>query len=267
MSQNKKALTLSIIIPVYNDARHLRDCLESIKNQVEQADEVVVVDNNSTDDSVKIAKKYKFVRLIHEPKQGVLHARNKGFDVANSDIIGRIDSDTVLPKDWVRHVKEYYADAEHREDALTGSGYFYNVPFPYLHRALLGQIMIRLNRFLLGHYIVWGSNMALPASSWRVVRKDVCMRNDIHEDLDLAIHLHRHAFQITYHSQLRVGVVMRRVFSDFGALRKRLLMWPETLKAHHNPKWVFGWLGAYILYGLSPILVLSNWLRKIIGRY
>jgi glycosyltransferase involved in cell wall biosynthesis len=261
MVKKIKPLTLSIIIPVYNDARYLRACLESIQEQSVAPDEVIVVDNNSTDSSAEVALEYDFVTLLKEKKQGVFYARNKGFNSAHSQILGRIDSDTILPKDWVAFVKHFYTDPKRQDDALTGSGYFYNIPLRWIHRLVVGQVTFRMNRFLLGHYIVWGSNMAIPRKMWVAVRDDVCEREDIHEDLDLAIHLHRHAFQITYRSKLVVGVVMRRVLTDFGSLRPRMLMWPNTLKAHHNPKWIFGWLGAYALFIFSPLIIIANKIR------
>ena len=65
-------------------------------NQQVPADEVVVVDNNSTDRSMDIARQYN-MRIVQEPKQGMIYARNRGFDEANGDVIIRIDGDTVLP--------------------------------------------------------------------------------------------------------------------------------------------------------------------------
>ena len=60
----KKALTLSIVIPVYNEQDQIKGCLDAIKNQTIAPQEVIVVDNNSNDNSIAIAKKYAFVRII-----------------------------------------------------------------------------------------------------------------------------------------------------------------------------------------------------------
>jgi glycosyltransferase involved in cell wall biosynthesis len=96
-----KTLTLSIVIPVYNEQCHLKACLDAIANQTESPDEVIVVDNNSTDRTLAIAESYPFVKILKEKKQGVLAVRTKGFNSARSSIIGRIDADTVLPPGWV----------------------------------------------------------------------------------------------------------------------------------------------------------------------
>jgi glycosyltransferase involved in cell wall biosynthesis len=102
----RKALSLSIVIPVYNEQSHLKACLDSIAKQEDYPDEVIVVDNNSTDKTCDIAKSYPFVKLAREKKQGVLSARTKGFNLAKSDFIGRIDADTVLPPTWIKDVKK-----------------------------------------------------------------------------------------------------------------------------------------------------------------
>src|ERR1035437_9021599 len=97
---NIKPLTLAIVIPVYNEEFYLKACLNSIAKQTVAPDEVIVVDNNSTDKSVQIAKSYKFVKLLHEKRQHQVFAQATGFNAIKSDIIGRIDADSILPPDW-----------------------------------------------------------------------------------------------------------------------------------------------------------------------
>lgn len=245
-----KAVSLSIIVPVYNEEGYLSACLDSIAKQTVMPDEVIVVDNNSTDRSAEVAKSYPFVRVVKAREQGIVHARNAGFDAAKSDVIGRLDADSVLPPGWVSYVKNFYQSPDHQDHALTGGGYFYNVSFPgrRINGWIQSQIAFRVNRWLLGHYILWGSNMALPAKLWRQVKPDVCLRNDVHEDLDLAIHLHRRGFPITYRAKLKVGVAVRRVFVNKKALYRNLMMWPQTLRTHGRWTWIFGWMGAVLLW-------------------
>lgn len=223
-------------------------------------DEVIVVNNNSTDETVKIALFFPFVRVINEKKQGIVYARNAGFDAAKSDIIGRIDADTLIPKDWTKKVKELYASKAHQNHAFTGGGYFYNLYFPprrigsWIH----AQLALHFNLLLLGHYILWGSNMAISQSQWRAVHDSVCLQNDIHEDIDLAIHLHRIGYKITYRADLSVGVAARRILDDRAASLSNMLWWPRSLRAHGNKRWVLSWLGAYGLYLLSFLLWAIN---------
>ena len=132
--------SLSIIIPAYNEARHIKACLDAIAAQTEVPDEVIVVDNNSTDRTVEIANSYPFVTIMNESTQGIVFARNRGFNATTTDIIGRIDADSVLPIDWVTRVKAYYAEPEHFASyAYTGGGFFYNKPLPSVSAWLQSQ--------------------------------------------------------------------------------------------------------------------------------
>ena len=105
-------MKISIVIPVYNEAEHLADCLNSIARQTTAPHEVIVVDNNSSDSSLAVALSFDFVSVITEPRQGVVHARNTGFNAAKGDLIGRIDADTVLPADWVAKALQIMQEAD-----------------------------------------------------------------------------------------------------------------------------------------------------------
>src|SRR3990167_3424187 len=120
---NDKRLTLSIVIPAYNEEDHLKACLDSISKQTIKPLQVIVVDNNSTDKTAEIAKSYNFVTLIKEEKQGIAYARNRGFDAVTADIIGRIDADTMLFPKWVEYAIDYLS--AHPDELLTGGGDFY----------------------------------------------------------------------------------------------------------------------------------------------
>jgi glycosyltransferase involved in cell wall biosynthesis len=259
-----KPLTLSIIIPVYNESGHIAGCLKSIQKQTVKPTEVIVVDNNSTDDTVKIAKKFKFVKVIKESQQGIVHARNAGFNFAKSTILARVDSDSRLPKDWVAKIINFYEDPIHlRNYAWTSDAYWYNASNPIVYSWVSSQIVFRFNRFILGHYPLWGSSMAISSQSWKQVKNKVCLRNDIHEDLDLSIHLHHLGYQITYATGVKMNVYIRRLYSDHDKLWSYLLLWPKTLKVHNLKRWYLGQIGAVIVYGGSPILIIQARIAKI----
>jgi glycosyltransferase involved in cell wall biosynthesis len=184
-----KLLTLSIIIPVYNEQSHLKDCLNSISNQTFKADEVIVVDNNSTDNSVKIAKKYKFVKVINEPNQGMTLAINRGLNEAKSNILARIDADASLNKDWIKIVKtEFSNDTE-----LAGlSGLGVNTARSIYANPTISKFFCRMYfwnmRGFLGIEVLWGSNMAIARQAWLKIKDQVCLDDKIvHEDQDLSL--------------------------------------------------------------------------------
>ncbi len=259
-------MKISLVIPVYNEAEALTACLEAVAQQTVAPFEVIVVDNNSTDGSVAVAQSYTFVRLVHESKQGVTHARTAGFDAARGDIIARIDADSVLPVDWLEHITDFYGQPN-QNAAFTGGAYFYNVRLPQAVAWLYNLLAFDLNHLLIGHVTLWGSNMAMTKAQWRQVRNLVCDRADMHEDLDLAIHLHELGYHIHYDRNFRIGAQLRRVRSNRHELWEYLQWWPRTLRRHAKRNWWLAWLfGGLMLYILTPLLSTFEYLARLRGR-
>ena len=109
ISSNPK---VSIIVPIYNTAKYLPKCLDSIVNQTYQNLEIILVDDGSTDDSKKIAdhyaKKDKRIKVIHQKNQGQSTARNVGLSKATGDYISFIDSDDEIEASFVEKLLELY---------------------------------------------------------------------------------------------------------------------------------------------------------------
>lgn len=97
---------LTIIICTYNRAKYLELCLDSLMNclQLVEYCEVLVVDNNSTDDTRAIAESYAGklpLRYVFEARQGLSHARNRGLAEARTDWLAFLDDDAKARPDWV----------------------------------------------------------------------------------------------------------------------------------------------------------------------
>jgi glycosyltransferase involved in cell wall biosynthesis len=265
MARNRP--NISLIIPAYNEERRLAACLDSVFSQTRPFDEVVVVDNGSTDATAAVARRYAGVRVLTEPKRGRVFAREAGFAAAHGTILARIDADTVLPSDWTAKIEGFYTLSGNTQAAWTGGAHFYNVRLPQAVSWLYNRLVFGFNRLLIGHPTLWGSNMALPVELWRAVRADICQRNDVHEDLDLAIHLHRRGYVIHYQRRARVRVQMRRVRSERHELWEYLLMWPRTLRVHGIKSWPVCWFfGAFLLYLITPLLNLAEYAARFFGK-
>lgn len=263
---NDSRRRVSIVIPAHNEERQLRACLDAIAAQTVRPYEVIVADNNSSDKTAEVAAVYDFVRVVREPQQGRVFARNAGFNAARGDIIGRIDADIVLPPQWVEHVMTFYAEPRNKHRAWTGAGHFYNVRMPRLVNFGYSLMAFRLNKLLLGHYSLWGSNMALSRTLWLAVQGEVCLRNDLHEDLDLAMHLAAKGFGITYDTsaETRVQAELRRVHSNRHELWEYLNWWPRALRLHGSPFWPVCWFfGVACLYLATFILVAAE---RLLGK-
>ena len=240
MNQIRKRV--SIVIPAYNEERYLSLCLESIAAQTTAPYEVIVVDNNSQDATAALARSYPFVRVVSEAQQGIVYARNAGFNAVSGDIIARIDADTILPADWVAQITAFYDQPKHAKYVVTGGcSRFYNLHSGKFTSRTYNFVVHRINRLLLGHYFPWGSNGALPAEAWHAIRNDVCLRDDIHEDLDLGIHLERAGFSVTYRPHITVQAIARRITSNHEGLWAYLAMWPRTYRVHQAQKAALIW--------------------------
>lgn len=87
---------VSVIIPVYNSSKYIKECLDSVIKQTYKNLEIIIVDDNSTDNSIEIIKSYNDKRIkIIESKEnvGAAESRNKGIDAATGDYLCFIDSD------------------------------------------------------------------------------------------------------------------------------------------------------------------------------
>ncbi len=97
---------ISIIVPVYNTEKYLAACLKSIKGQSYRDFEVIIVDNNSSDNSVRLIKKeikgHKRFSLLSEKKAGQGNARNAGLRKAKGELICFVDSDDFIAKDYLK---------------------------------------------------------------------------------------------------------------------------------------------------------------------
>ncbi|MEO0683470.1 MAG: glycosyltransferase family A protein [Cyanobacteria bacterium J06649_11] len=94
---------VSIIIPVYNDRDRLEKCLDILENQTypKESYEVIVVDNNSTDDIKSSVAKFSQATYAFEGISGSYSARNKGLSIAKGEILGFTDSDCAPTLNWI----------------------------------------------------------------------------------------------------------------------------------------------------------------------
>lgn len=183
-------LTLSLIIPVYNEERHIEACLEAVARQSVMPDEVIVVDNNSTDNTAKLAKKFKFVRVVSEKKQGLIPARDRGFKEAKGQILGRIDADSIIHEDWCERVKIAFSNEKDLQ-GLTGLARTYYLPMVASTRSTYpSRMYFWMIEGFLGINVMWGANMALRKSAWKKIEKDVHHDDkSVHEDQDISINM------------------------------------------------------------------------------
>lgn len=97
-------MKISVIIPAYNEEKFLPRTLMSLQNQnFTLPYEVIVVDNNSDDNTAEIARQYG-AKVVFEAKRGASRATNAGFSIAKGEILARMDADTYVPPDWLMKI-------------------------------------------------------------------------------------------------------------------------------------------------------------------
>jgi len=109
-------LRLSIVVNNYNYARYLPEALDSVIRQMQYGDELIVVDDGSTDESPAILRQYEVkhgIRLIQQENQGQMRAVRVGIEVARGDIVVLLDSDDYFLDgylDRLRHIYNEYPE-------------------------------------------------------------------------------------------------------------------------------------------------------------
>ncbi|MBN1260013.1 MAG: glycosyltransferase family 2 protein [Anaerolineae bacterium] len=189
---------VSVILPVYNGARFLRQALESIRAQTYTPYEILVIDDGSIDASAGIARSFPGVQYHRQPNQGVAHARNTGLALAQGVFIGFLDQDDLWTPGKLerqvahlqRHPETGYVLAKQEIFLEPGAA-----PPPWLKQALLleqhtgyilgtclarREVFDRVGRFD-PHYRL-GSD-----ADWFFRAKDLALKMDV---LDVAL-LHK----------------------------------------------------------------------------
>ena len=105
---------ITIIVPVYNVEKYIRECIDSLLNQTYRNLEIVLVDDGSTDKSGDICENYTIadsrVKVIHKKNEGLGFARNTGLTVAQGKFVTFIDSDDVTDADLIERLLNGIAD-------------------------------------------------------------------------------------------------------------------------------------------------------------
>lgn len=176
----------SVVVPVKDDARHLRHLLADLAAQTHPPAEVIVVDNGSRDDSAEVARRAG-CRLVVEPAPGIPAAAAAGYDAARGDLILRCDADSRLPRGWVAAHQQAHRAGGRSVALVTGPATFL-LPRPWgavAAIAYLGAYMLCTGAAL-GHLPAFGTTMSMRRDWWERVRDEVSLDAGVHDDMDLS---------------------------------------------------------------------------------
>lgn len=166
----KQKIVFSVIIPCYNEEKYLSSCLKSLLSQDFPKDryEIVVVNNASNDKTAKIAKKFK-VKVVNEPKKGVVYARQTGLKTAKGKYIVNTDADCLVPKNWLSTI---YKDFSQNKDIIAVAGPTFSKGKDFYSQVVL-KIAVKINA-LFYHLFksplgVWAANLSIKRSTLRKI--------------------------------------------------------------------------------------------------
>lgn len=214
--------SISVVIPVKNDAPMLERCLEALSAQTRAPLEIVVVDNDSHDITPHVATWWG-ARCIRELTPGIPAAASAGYDAADGDIIARLDADSVPSADWLARIEASFAEDPDLV-AVTGPGRFASLTRPWRLVADLTYMRAYFAVFgvVIGHPPVFGSNFAMTRPAWQEARQTVHRRDrEVHDDLDLSFGLPR-AGTVRVDRSLVVQISARPLADPRGFVRRVL---------------------------------------------
>lgn len=235
------APVVSIVVPVYNRAGEIGDCLEALLAQDYPTHrlEIIIVDDGSTDGTAEVVSRY-LVRLIKQPQnRGQSAARNAGVRAAQGEIVAFIDSDCIADPNWLSELVPYFQDPR-----LALVGGYVDSFFRESRLDRYEEVQSPLN---LGKEVAFGTT---AASDFYVPTCNVLIRKDVYlqvggldeglrlgEDVDLCWRLKETGRRLLYipkgkvrhKHRNRLWEILRRRF-DYGTSEGFLFSRHEQVK-------------------------------------
>lgn len=206
-------MKISVVIPAYNEELYLSSCLESLSRQSENIHEIIVVDNNSTDRTTKIAEQYAD-KIILEERKGVAFARDRGWREATGDIIASTDADTIVDPSWARTIQNnldghvgifgpvHLKDGKNMENYMAKYGYtaFLKINHAFGFPHFSGQNFAVKRKAL---EAVGGYNLALSSAEDVDLSKRLIKQGRIRFDDNMVVYTSSRRLRVGYYKFLR----------------------------------------------------------------
>ncbi|GAA2048136.1 glycosyltransferase family A protein [Williamsia deligens] len=262
-------MPISVVAPAFNEEHTLPRCLHALMGQpTDVVVDIVVVDNNSVDDTVRVATEIAAqddrVRIVHEERPGVAAARRAGFDAASSSIIAGVDADTIVEPGWAESIEEFF-DRHPAVSGVSAPMVMRDLPLQGGYRRLHDRLVERAVRAgarggTVSLPALTGANMALRATAWAGVRDHVTERQDLFDDLDLSLCLADDGSAIALAPGMSATVSGRRTLAPVPEFVRYALCVPRTYWCHHRH------LAAILNAAVIPLGIVRHAVFLPIGR-
>ncbi|MGB8493872.1 MAG: glycosyltransferase family 2 protein [Candidatus Acidiferrum sp.] len=189
--------SVTVYIPAYNVAKFLARAIESLRAQTYGADEIIVIDDGSQDETVEIARRFPQVKVIrHDANRGLGAARNTAVRTARNEFVASLDADCVAEPEWLAALVAALADP--KVAGVGGKlteGVQVNLADRW-RRAHMpqewGDSFVRNPKFLFGCNSLFRKSLVLEAGGY-----DERMRTN-GEDTDLSARLRARGWDLLY---------------------------------------------------------------------
>jgi GT2 family glycosyltransferase len=260
-------MKLSAIIPVHNGGEDLRMCLRALTRSTRPPDEIIIVDDASTDESAQLAAHFGNV-IASQSRQpmGPARARNLGVEKASGDVLLFLDSDVMVHSNTLALIEHYFA--EHPDMAALFGSYDDNPP----HR---GWISLYKN---LQHHFVHHHGQVDASSFWTgvgAIRRDIFLRlggftesysRPSIEDIELGVRLKASGYRIrlcpdvqaTHLKHWNIRSLLRTDIFDRAIPWARLILSSSQLPADLNLDWKSR-VSAMCVCGLAILFPVGFW--------
>jgi cellulose synthase/poly-beta-1,6-N-acetylglucosamine synthase-like glycosyltransferase len=193
---------ITLYIPCYNVARFLDRTIPAVMNQSYPIEEVLIIDDGSTDDTLKVARRLAIesrypIRVIAlGANQGLAHARNVGFTEAQTEFVASLDADCIPEPDWLEKLMNHFSDqmtagacGKLIETALYCAADQWRATHMYQH---WGNKRILNPRFLFGHSNIYRKSAVIKAGLYDERNKTNA------EDIQISLALKNLGYHLVY---------------------------------------------------------------------
>ena len=148
---------ISFVIPCYNEEAHIKDCIRAIRKHVWYIPyEIIVVDNNCTDNTAEIAE-LEGAFVIKESRKGVVFARQAGYETAKGFLIANIDADSKITDGWIWEALSRLSN--HDVVAVTGPLEYENASIGLRIMTKLYYLLAKFSNDHIGVFLQGGNSM------------------------------------------------------------------------------------------------------------
>jgi GT2 family glycosyltransferase len=254
------------VAPCFNAEKYIADLLEALMQQTVKPDEIVLVDDGSTDSTVNIAKAYCVNLIEHGMNKGLACARNTALKIARGDIIVYLDADTIPEKRNLERIKRGYTG---KDIAGVGGQEFFTSPEKQID--LWRNLFWRQTHGDKRNQSTW-MLMGLVSSYRKMILRKIGGFNENYkthgEDVDIGLRLRKAGYRLVYLPEIGVyhrrsdsmrslvSLVYQHSFWQSRAIRTNGINPSfQTIKAF---KWLFVCIGSSVYKHRHPVLALIS---------